>query len=144
MTAPLFSYDSLYPGVSLAGGASLVINKVGKNKDAAFKWIEFLSERGTQIKFYDLVSSLPSLKEAWEDTSLANDPYMKAFYMQLTRTVPTPKIPEWEQIVFQKIQQCAELTAQNKESIDVALKNLDSDVNNILEKRRWILAHRNN
>jgi multiple sugar transport system substrate-binding protein len=144
MTAPLFSYDSLYPGVSLAGGASLVINKMGKNKDAAFKWIEFLSEKGTQIKFYNLVSSLPSLKDAWEDTSLTNNPYMKAFYTQLTRTVPTPKIPEWEQIVFQKIQQCAELTAQNKEKVDVALKNLDTDVNNILEKRRWILAHRNN
>jgi multiple sugar transport system substrate-binding protein len=87
---------------------------------------------------------LPSLKEAWDDTSLSNNPYMKAFYTQLTRTVPTPKIPEWEQIVFQKIQQCAELTAQNKESVDVALKNLDADVNNILEKRRWIMAHRNN
>ena len=144
MTAPLFSNDSQYPGASLAGGASLVINAAGKNKDAAFKWIEFLSERGTQIKFYNLVSSLPSLKEAWEDTSLANNPYMKAFYTQLTRTIPTPKIPEWEQIVFQKIQQCAELTAQNKQSVDVALKNLDIDVNNILEKRRWILTHRNN
>jgi multiple sugar transport system substrate-binding protein len=144
MTAPLFSYDSQFPGVSLAGGASLVINTVGKNKDAAFKWIEFLSEKETQIKFYDLVSSLPSLKEAWEDTSLSNNPYMKAFYTQLTRTVPTPQIPEWEQIVFQKIQQCAELTAQNKESVDVALKNLDADVNNILEKRRWIIEHRNN
>ena len=144
MTAPLFSYDSLYPGVSLAGGASLVINKHGKNKNAALRWIEFLSERGTQIKFYNFVSSLPSLKVAWEDSSISTNPYMNAFYTQLTRTVPTPKIPEWEQIVFGKIQQCAELTAQNKESIDVALKNLDTEVNNILEKRRWILAHRIN
>jgi multiple sugar transport system substrate-binding protein len=143
MTAPLFSYDSTYPGISLAGGASLVINAASKNKDAAFKWIEYLSEKETQIKFYNLVSSLPPSIEAWKDTSLTNDPYLKAFYTQLTRTVATPKIPEWEQIVFGKIQQCAELTAQNKISVDIALKNLDNEVNNILEKRRWILAHRN-
>jgi len=144
MTAPLFSYDSLYPGVSLAGGASLVLNAAGSNKDAAFKWIELLSEKGTQVKFYNLVSSLPSLKEAWEDTSFTNNPYMKAFYKQLSRTISTPKIPEWEQIVSQKIQQCAELTAQNKESVAIALKNLDAEVNKILEKRRWLMTHRNN
>jgi multiple sugar transport system substrate-binding protein len=144
MTAPLFSNDSIYPGASLAGGASLVINATGKNKVAAFKWIEFLSEKETQVKFYNLVSSLPAVKKAWEDSSFTNNSYMKAFYTQLTRTVSTPKVPEWEQIVFAKIQQCAELTAQNKESVDVALKNLDTEVNNILEKRRWILSHRNN
>ena len=143
MTAPLFSYDSTYPGLSLAGGASLVLNAAGKNKEAAFKWIELLSERETQIEFYKLVSSLPSVKKAWDDSSFTNNPYMNAFYTQLTRTVSTPKIPEWEQIVFGKIQQCAELTAQNKQTVDAALKNLDDQVDNILEKRRWILEHRN-
>jgi multiple sugar transport system substrate-binding protein len=65
---------------------------------------------------------------------------MNAFYIQLNNTVPTPKIPEWEQIVFSKIQQYAEQTARNKKEISKALKELDSDVNKILEKRRWMLG----
>lgn len=151
MTAPLPAFQPKadqpkvenqndYPGVSLAGGASFVINNKSKNKSEAWKWIEFLSEKNTQIKFYKLVSSLPAVKAAWEDSSIVNNIYLKAFYEQLQKVVPTPKVPEWEQIVFGKIQQYAEMVAAKKTSIDKALSELDKDVNQILEKRRWMLS----
>lgn len=142
MTAPLPSYDSVYPGKSLAGGSSFVMFKLSKNKNAAWKLIEFLSSRKSQTEFYNLSSDLPAVKNAWDDSSLKDDKYLNAFYEQLQNVVPTPKVPEWEQIVSSKVQQYAEYAARNKMTIDEALKNLDHDVDIILEKRRWILSRR--
>lgn len=141
MTAPLPSPNNEYPGYSLPGGSSIVLNAKSKNKEAAWKWIEFLSSYKTQYEFYKLVSSLPAVKKSWEYPEFVNDRYIKAFYDQLQRTKPAPKIPEWEQIVFQKVQQeMVEPIARKRISIDDALKKLDEDVNKILEKRRYILS----
>jgi len=141
MTAPLPSPNNDYPGYSLPGGSSIVLNSKSKNKEAAWKWIEFLAHEKTQYDFYKLVSSLPALKSVWEKPDFVNDKYSTAFYQQLQKTKPAPKIPEWEQIVFQKIQQeMVEPVARKRISIDKALKKLDEDVNNVLEKRRYIVS----
>jgi multiple sugar transport system substrate-binding protein len=140
MTAPLPSYDSVYPGKSLAGGSSFVMFKLSRNKTAAWKLIEFLSSRKSQIEFYNLSSDLPAVKSAWDDSSLKDDKYLNAFYEQLQNVVPTPKVPEWEQIVSSKVQQYAEYAARNKMTVIEALKKLDEDIDLILEKRRWILS----
>ncbi len=142
MTAPIPGYSNDYPGVSLAGGSSLVIFKNSKYKNEVWKFFEYLSRVNIQIEFYKLLNNLPSLKEAWEDSLFKNDPYMQAFYLQFQNVRATPKIPEWEQIAFSKVQQYAELAARNVMSVDDALKNLDNDVNRILEKRRWIIQNK--
>lgn len=139
MTAPIPGYENEYPGVSLAGGSSLVIFKDSKHKKDVWKFFEYLSQTSTQIEFYKLLNNLPSVKEAWEDPIFKNDPYMQAFYLQFMNVRATPKIPEWEQIAFSKVQQYAEYTARGVMSVDEALKHLDSDVDRILEKRRWLV-----
>ncbi|MBE0538583.1 MAG: sugar ABC transporter substrate-binding protein [Ignavibacterium sp.] len=139
MTAPMPGYSTEYPGVSLAGGSSLVIFKDSKYKKEVWKFFEYLSEKSTQLEFYKLLNNLPAVKSAWEDPILKNDPYMQAFYIQLTNVRATPKIPEWEQIAFSKVQQYAELAARNVMAVEQALKNLDNDVDRILEKRRWLV-----
>src|SRR4030066_816615 len=139
-TAPLPSKSGEnYPGVSLAGGSSLVVFNNSQHKKEVWKFIEFLSEPSTQIKFYNLLYNLPAVKEAWEDSSIANNIYTKAFYEQFNNVVATPKIPEWEQIAFSKVQQYAELAARDAISINEALQKLDKDVDLILEKRRWLI-----
>ena len=140
MTAALPGPNENIKGISLAGGSSLVISQRSKYKNEAWKLIEYLSKPETQIDFYHLVNDLPAVKEAWKDTSLSNNPYMKAFYEQFNYVVATPKIPEWEQIVFSKLQQYVELAARNVLSVKEALQKLDDDVNVILEKRRWMLS----
>ncbi len=140
-TAPLPGYqEDEYPGVSLAAGSSLIIFNNSEHKKEAWRLIEFLSQPDIQIEFYRLLNDLPAIKEAWNDPVLKDDPYMKAFYEQFFHVVATPKVPEWEQIAFSKIQQYAELAARNASNVDDALKNLDRDVDRILEKRRWILS----
>jgi len=140
MTAPLPALSAKdYPGVSLAGGSSLVLSKHSKNKEAAWKFIEYLSTPEVQIELYHLINDLPAVKEAWSDSSLKGDMYLKAFYEQFEHVTATPKIPEWEQIVFSKLQQYAEFTARGVMTVDEAMKSMDNDVNKILEKRRWLL-----
>jgi multiple sugar transport system substrate-binding protein len=140
-TAPMPSKTGEdYPGVSLAGGSSLVVFEKSEHKEEVWKFIEFLSEPSIQIEFYKLIYNLPAIKEAWEDSSIANNIYMKAFYEQFNHVVPTPKVTEWEQIAFAKVQQYAEIAVRGAMSIDNTLKNLDKDVDMILEKRRWLLS----
>ena len=139
MTAPMPGYADEYPGVSLAGGSSLVIFKDSEHKKEVWKFFEYLSQKSTQLEFYKLLNNLPAVKAAWDDPILKNDPYMQAFYLQFNNVRATPKIPEWEQIAFSKVQQYAELAARNVMTVDEALKNLDKDVNRILEKRRWLV-----
>lgn len=139
MTAPLPSPDSIYPGVSLAGGASLVINRNSKNKELAFKFIEFLSNPEIQIKFYNLVGSLPSKKSAWNDSTFANDPYLKAFRIQLERTQAMPKLAEWENIMISKIQKYVEEVALNKLSVIEACQRLNKETEILLEKRKYLI-----
>ncbi len=137
-TAPVPGYKNEYPGLSLAGGSSLVIFKNSKHKEECWKLIEFFSEPQIQTKVYGVTNNLPSVIEAWNDSSLANDVYMKAFYEQLHRVISAPKIPEWEQIVFSKLQQYAEFAARGVMTTEEALKKLDEDTDRILEKRRWM------
>lgn len=138
MTAPLPGKKQ-YPGLSLAGGSSLVITRQSKKKQLAWKFIEYLSRPQVQLKFYQLVNDLPAIKDAWQDSILLNDKYMKAFYQQFQFVKPTPKVPEWEQIAYAKIQQYAEQVARKAMTIDQALQSLDDDVDRILKKRRWML-----
>lgn len=117
-----------------------MIFKNAKNPQAAWKWIEFLCEKETQIKFFNLTRDLPSVKTAWEDPLLKDDAITRVFYQQLENVTPTPQIPEWEQI-YVKLQEHLELVIHEKVEFDDMIKQLNNEVNQILEKRRWLLAN---
>lgn len=140
MTAPMPSADSVYPGVSLAGGSSLVLFRASKVKDESWKLIEYLSEADRQADFYKITGDLPAVRESWRDSSISSNKFIQAFYRQLERVAATPKIPEWEQIA-QKVREYSEIVALDRMSVHDALAALDRDVNVILEKRRWMLDH---
>lgn len=142
MTAPLPGLDSRKTGVSLAGGSSLVIYTKSEKKKNAWNLIEYLSRPEIQLEFYKLLYDLPAVKSAWKDSAIINNPYMDAFYKQFQNVQATPKIPEWEQIAYSKLQQYFELAARGVLTTDEALAALDNDVNKILEKRRWLLENR--
>src|SRR5439155_921725 len=56
-TAPLPAPGDGYPGVSLAGGASLAVSRGSDRKDAAWKLVEFLSQPAQQGRFYRLAGA---------------------------------------------------------------------------------------
>jgi len=137
-TAPMPARDASQPtGVGMAGGSSLVIFKASKHKDAARKFIEFLSETEQQIRFSELTGDLPARRSAWKAPALANDPYFPAFREQLERVQPLPKVPEWEEIAT-AIYQHGEASVNGAMTAPQALADLDHIADRLLEKRRWM------
>ncbi len=139
MPAPDGSRDS--PGVSLAGGASLVLFRASRHPEAAWKLVEYLSEPAVQVRFHQLTGDLPPRLSAWSSPELAGDRQSAAFRVQLQRVVPAPKVPEWEEISVQ-VWQSLEPAIRGRESVDAALAGLDERVDRILAKRRQVLAAR--
>lgn len=136
-TAPIPGTEG--PGVSMAGGASLVVFNSSRHREAALKLVAYLSRPDVQLAFYQRTGSLPARREAWQDSSLTQDPRIRAFADQLERALPTPAVPEWERIAM-RVMEAAEQAARGAVSVDVALQRLDTDVNRMLDKRRHLLS----
>ena len=83
--APLPGKDS-GPGTSFVGGGDLAVFYDSDNTDAAWKYVQWLSEPETQQAFYDLVGDLPAVQAAWETGELAEDPQLQVFGTQLETT----------------------------------------------------------
>ncbi len=139
-TAPLPGPDPETPGVSLAGGSSLVIFKDSAHQEAAWRLVEYLSQAEQQARFFHLTGDLPAHRGAWDDPALAGDARAAAFRQQLERVVPTPKVPEWEQVA-NRIWEAAEQAVHGAATPDEVLADLDKDVNHMLAKRRWLREH---
>lgn len=139
-TAPLPAPDASYPGVSLAGGASLALSPRSRQREHAWQLIQFLAESPVQAVFYRSTGDLPARVSAWDDPDLAQDPKALAFRAQLEHVTAVPKIPEWERIAS-KLAHYAERTVRGEMTENAALAALDQDVDAILEKRRWLMDH---
>ncbi len=138
-TAPLPAPDGTdYPGVSLAGGASLVVFRGSRRQEEAWKVVEFLSRPDVQVEFFRRSGDLPAHREAWRHPVLASDPHAAAFAVQLERVQPTPQVPEWERIA-QRLWEAADQVIRGGRPVARALQELDRDVDAMLQRRRDLL-----
>ena len=140
-TAPLPGPNGAASGVSLAGGSSLVVFRASKQARLALELVRYLSRPEQQARFYRLTGDLPARREAWADSALAADREADAFRVQLGRAVPTPMVPEWEQVTT-KLMDRTEAAVRGSQSPADALAALDADVDRLLERRRFLLARR--
>jgi multiple sugar transport system substrate-binding protein len=138
-TAPLPRPDNAKFSISQSGGSGLAIFKRSEHKEAAWRLIEFLSRPEQLVRFNQLTGNLPPRESAWKLGRIADDPPVAAFHEQLQHVVPLPRVPEWEQITTQIIRAGQAVVAHQK-TIDEALVDLDRQVDEFLEKRRWLLA----
>jgi multiple sugar transport system substrate-binding protein len=138
------------PGASLAGGSSLVVFRNAAHPREAWQLIEYLSRPDVQRRFYDLTGNLPPRRTAWDDPRFA-DEHVQAFRDQLERVRRTPPVPEWERIATEvrvvteraaRRVSPATTAAELDVIVDEAATELDAHADQILEKRRWILARR--
>jgi multiple sugar transport system substrate-binding protein len=137
MTAPMPGPEG--PGVSNAGGSSLVIFRRSRNKELAWQLVEFLSHPAQQQRMHELTGDLPPRRSTWASRALASDVYSKAFREQLERLRPFPQVPEWERIM-EEMKLMAERVSRGVETLDQGVTRLDAHVDRLLEKRRWMLA----
>lgn len=136
MTAPMPGPRG--PGVSSAGGSSLVIFRGSKHQASAWALIEYLSRPDVQERLYKLTGDLPPRRAAWRIGRIADDPYTRAFRIQLERLRAVPQVPEWEQIM-QGMREMAERVVRSGEPINTAVTRFDARVDAILAKRRWLM-----
>jgi multiple sugar transport system substrate-binding protein len=140
-TAPLPGPTGAESGLSTAGGSSLVLFRESEHPNEAWKLIEFMSRPEIQVRFYQLTGDLPPRLEAWEDTVLSRNDKAHAFREQLDRVQPVPLVPEIE-LIMAKLIEYAEQSIRGGVPPAEAMRRLDAEVDNILEKRRWILERR--
>jgi len=83
---------------SFVGGSDLAVFKNSKNRDSAWKFVQWLSDPKTQVKFFALSTDLPSVKSAWTDPALTADAKLAVFGKQLEDAKAPPATATWEQV----------------------------------------------
>ena len=140
MTAPLPGPKG--PSYSIAGGSSLVVFSNSPRKKAAWQLVQYLSQRDVQLRFHALTGNLPPRRSAWNDENLRQDVHARAFREQLERVKPAPKVPEWERIATDMQLVVEHMVQGSGLTIDEATAEIDRRADRILEKRRWLLARK--
>ena len=85
-------------GASFVGGSDLVVFDDSENRDAAWKFADYLTQPEVQQKWYETVSALPAVAVAWETGALADDEALAVFGAQLEDAQSPPTIPTWEEV----------------------------------------------
>ena len=98
-----------------------------------------IEERHLELIHAELDGELNAEQRAELSRLLLANPEARAFRDQLERVKPTPQVAEWERIANQ-MRLVAERVVSGQLSVDEAAKELDARANDILEKRRWMLA----
>jgi len=93
--APIPKQDS---STSFVGGSNMVVFKDSQNKDAAWAFLQYLSDPATQVKWYTEATDLPAVQAAWDDATLKDDKDVQMFGDQLTETKAPPAISTWSEI----------------------------------------------
>lgn len=115
---------------SFTGGGDLVVFKDSKNRDAAWKFVDFLTQEPQQQKLYELVGSLPAVQSTWESGELADDPLLKSFGDQLQDAKSAPAVATWEQVAAQ-LDDAIEQVSLGKTDPESALASAEEKANGI-------------
>jgi multiple sugar transport system substrate-binding protein len=116
---------------SFVGGSDWVVFKNSKNQDAAWKFVQFLTQKDTQATWYKEIKDLPSRQDAWSDPSLQSDPNLKVFGDQLKDAKSPPNIPQWEEVA-KAIDDWQEKACLGKASPQDAVKGMQQQVSQIV------------
>ncbi|MBN1384560.1 MAG: extracellular solute-binding protein [Elusimicrobia bacterium] len=119
---------------SFVGGCNLVIFKQSQHKEAAWRFIEFLSIPENQVEWYRLTADLPSTRAAWKDKYFDDKPMVKTFGRQLEDTQSPPNIAEWEQIA-RTIEQLIERATWGANTEEEVIGMMKTQIDGILEKK---------
>ena len=117
-------------GTSFTGCRDLVVLKSSKNRDTAWKFIDYLTQVPQEQKLYDLVGSLPAVQAAWNTGALSTDPLLKSFGDQLKDAKSAPAIATWEQVAA-PLDDAIEKVSLGKSDSKSALADADSQANSI-------------
>jgi len=109
-----------------------VVNAESKNKELAWKWVQFLTNKDAQLKWNKAAGDLPSLKELVTDPTLAFDANAKVAMDSMTYARPVQQVGQtevddiqskmWERIVI------------NKEPVELVVKEAAQAETEVIKK----------
>ena len=115
---------------SFTGGGNLAVFDDTENRDAAWKFVRWLSQPETQVQWYEISTDLPSVQAAWDDPLFADDPYLSVFGEQLQDSKAPPAIPTWAQ-VSAVIDQELEKVTRGDTTVEEALATVQQQATSI-------------
>lgn len=115
---------------SFVGGADFVVMNDAANPQAAWKFIQWMTEPDTQVEWYKTATVLPSSESAWENETLADDEKLVAYGEQLKSTQAPPAVSTWAQVSAAG-DRIMEQIYKGQLSIDEGLKNLQTEADSI-------------
>ena len=81
---------------TFCGGSNLAIFKSSKNKEAAWKVVQYLTtDDRAQVAYSQLTGFLPAKKSAFDNPYFTNDPFRKVFSDAVKTAKAYPCIPAW-------------------------------------------------
>jgi len=88
-----------FPGKSFLGGEILCVNNASEKKEAALKFIKFISVPENQLKFCKANrSSTPSNKQSQKNEYFTSNPHFLTFDKQIQLAIHPPVDPDWVQM----------------------------------------------
>ena len=115
---------------SFVGGADLAVFRNSPNRDAAWKFVEFMTRKDSQVSWYKASTDLPAVKASWQDAALAGDASVKIFGDQLNDAKSPPPISQWEEIA-KAIDDWMEKAALGKATPEEAAKGMQAAATSI-------------
>lgn len=119
---------------SFVGGCNFVIFRDSKKKDAAWRFIEFMSDYNNQVEWFKISGCLPAVKKAWDAEELAGNPLMVVFRQQLDDCRAPENVPQWAQIEAAIQRRVQEACYGTKTAMEAALA-LEADIKSIMRIR---------
>jgi len=115
---------------SFIGGSNIAVFKDAKNRDGAWKFVQWLSRPDVQVKWYKAVGDLPAVQSAWQEPALSGDTTLTTFGQQLKSAKAPPSFPTWEQVAA-VLDTEVEKVANGKEDAAAALRSVQSQASSI-------------
>ncbi|MBB3112583.1 multiple sugar transport system substrate-binding protein [Paenibacillus phyllosphaerae] len=119
--------------MSSLGGSNLTVFNYTEHKDAALKFIAFLSKPEIQLEWMNLTGELPANMKAWEDPQLSDDANMAVVGEQLKNAEPMPLVKAWDNI-SQNFLKTFEQIYRADADIDAQLKDFNAQSQQLLDK----------
>ncbi|RDW21505.1 ABC transporter substrate-binding protein [Oceanobacillus arenosus] len=116
---------------SMIGGSHLGIFHNSDNVEGSLKFIDWMADPETQIKWFENIKELPANTTAWENPVLADDPMIATFGEQLESTQAVPVIPEFEKLAQELIKTLEQINHGGAD-IDASLADFRSEAARIL------------
>ncbi len=117
-------------GTSFIGGGDLAVFRDAKNRDGAWKLVQWLSQPDVQTNWYETMSDLPAVKSAWDGGSLADDQMLSVFGEQLNNGEAPPTTPTWEQVAA-VIDSDIEQVVKGKKDVGAAASDMQKQAQSI-------------